>query len=78
MLAGGDSGASCMIVSLDRDDHIKFLSRIIEPLDCGQQLVDHLRLAIERGDDTVDGQFFVGRGEARIPVEANPPMPTSE
>ena len=54
-----------MIVGLDCDDHVKFFSRIIEPLDCRQQLVDHLRLAMERGDDTVDGQFFIERGEAR-------------
>ena len=53
MLASGDRRAGVGIVGLDCDDHIKFFSRIIEPLDCCQQLIDHTRFASKRSDDSV-------------------------
>ena len=61
VVAGGDRGARFAIVGLDRDDHVEFFGRIIEPLDRRQQSVDRRGFAVERGDDGIDRQRIVGQ-----------------
>jgi hypothetical protein len=44
MLPGRDRRTGVVVVGLRRDNHIQFFSRVIQSLNCRQQLIDDLCL----------------------------------
>src|SRR5262249_12605365 len=62
MLASGDGCPRATIVGFDGEDYVELFRWVIEPLNCRQQLINHARIAPERGDDAVNRPFLVWRG----------------
>ena len=71
--APAQRGAGLLVVGLDRDDQVEFLTRIVEPFNRRQQSLDRARFAVERGDHGIDRQGIV-----RQVVGALVPVPIDE
>ena len=66
VVACGESLARFAVVSLDGDDHVELLGRIVKPLDRPQQSVDRGRFAVERGDHGKNRQGVAGEVGRRL------------